>query len=254
MARRRFFVPAVRAGRAELEGEAAEHLHRVLRAERGQQFEISDNESVYLAEIDGLGKGKVTFHVLEPIAAEFPPVRVTLLAAIFKFDRFEWTVEKATELGVETIVPVEAERSEKSLGRAAVKRVDRWRRIAVESSQQARRARLPEVAEPVAFQTALGTGGDYRYFLDEKRGAAPILSGLPESARRRPSDSVCLLVGPEGGWTESERREALDAGWQPVSLGPQVLRAETAAVAALAVLANAWYAGAGDVRGGAGKL
>ena len=254
MARRRFFVSRVRAGHAELEGEAAEHLRRVLRAERGQRFEISDNDSVYLAEIDGLGKGKVTFRVIEPIMAELPPVRITLLAAIFKFDRFEWIVEKATELGVETIVPVEAERSEKALVRAAVKRVDRWRRVTVESSQQARRARLPEVTEPVAFRTALGTGGDYRYFLDELRAAAPILPGLPEPARRQRSDTICLLVGPEGGWTEGERTEALDADWQSVSLGSLILRAETAAVAALAVIANAWYAGVGDVRGGAGNL
>ena len=243
MARRRFFVPAVQAGRAELEGEPAEHLRRVLRAEQGQQFEISDNESVYLAEIDGLGKGKVTFRVLEPIAVEVPPVRLTLLAALVKFDRFEWIVEKATELGVESIVPVEAERTEKALERAAGKRIDRWRRIVIESSQQARRAHLPEVVEPVTFGVALGTGGDYRYFLGEQKGAAPILSSLPQAARR-PSDTVCLLVGPEGGWTEGERTAALDAGWQPVSLGPQVLRAETAAVAALAVLGNAWYAGA----------
>ncbi|HSW50889.1 MAG TPA: RsmE family RNA methyltransferase, partial [Bryobacteraceae bacterium] len=132
MARRRFFVDRVRDGRAEVEGETAEHLRKVLRAEPGQKLEISDNHCVYLAEIEGFQKGLVRLRLLEQIPAEEPAARVTLLAALVKFDRFEWIVEKATELGVETIIPVAAARSEKGLELAAAKRLDRWRRIAVE--------------------------------------------------------------------------------------------------------------------------
>ena len=117
MARRRFFVEAVRNERAEVSGETAEHLRRVLRVEAGQRFEIADNQSVYLAEVEGFRKDRVLFHVLERLEAEAPPVRVILLASLIKFDRFEWIVEKATELGAEAIVPVEAERSEKGLQR-----------------------------------------------------------------------------------------------------------------------------------------
>ena len=278
MARRRFFVDAVRNERAEVSGETAEHLRRVLRVEAGQRFEIADNRSVYLAEVAGFQKDRVLFHVLERLEAEALSVRVILLASLIKFDRFEWIVEKATELGAEVIVPVEAERSEKGLSKAAAKRVERWRRIALESSQQSRRSRLPEIESCVSFGRALetawqsatesveravlpaasagetagmaglatcSTAGETvcRYFLDEERGVPPLASVLPPAERRAPSDLVCLLVGPEGGWTGSERDAAGAQGWTPVTLGPQILRAETAALAALAVIVSAWNTG-----------
>jgi 16S rRNA (uracil1498-N3)-methyltransferase len=242
MARRRFFVDLVRDSRAELTGEDARHLQQVLRAERGERYELSDNRSLYLAEIESLGKDRIRFRVMEELAPPAPSVRVTLLLALIRFERFEWAVEKATELGVERIVPVAAERSEKGLERAAAKRLERWRRIARESSQQARRARLPEIAPPVTFGDALAGGFPPRYLLEEQAGARPILAALPE--RRLASDRVGLLAGPEGGWTDGERAQAHEAGWTPVSLGPAILRTETAAIAALAIVANAWQAAA----------
>jgi 16S rRNA (uracil1498-N3)-methyltransferase len=241
MARRRFFVDRICGETALLDGETAEHLRRVLRAEPGQQYELSDNQSVYLAEIEALQKRAVRFRILERLAVEPLPVRLTLLASLIKFDRFEWIIEKATELGVDRIVPVAAARSEKGLEQAAGKRLGRWRRIALESSQQSRRATLPAVGAPVRLEEALGAPGGARYLLDEDATAAPILASLPEL--RTPGDAVCLLVGPEGGWTCEERGAAVAAGWVAVSLGPQILRAETAATAALAVLSAAWLAG-----------
>ena len=140
MARRRFFVGEISEGKAELEAEEAHHLVRVLRAEVGQRYEISDNRSVWLAEITEVAAKRVVFRVVEPVESRELPVRVALFASLIKFDRFEWMVEKATELGVAAIVPVAAERSDKGLFEAARKRVERWRRIARESSQQSRRA------------------------------------------------------------------------------------------------------------------
>jgi len=241
MARRRFFVHSVRGDRAELTGEAAKHLRQVLRAERGQVFEISDNQNVYLAEIQGFGKDQVHFRVLEKLAPVAVPVRVRLLVSLIKFDRFEWVLEKSVELGVEAIIPVSSERSGKGLDLAAWKRLERWRRIVLESSQQARRAHLPEVSLPLEFERAINLEGKYRYFLDEQSATAqPILAYLPDACLRTSSDIVCILLGPEGGWTEQERARAAAAGWMPVSLGPQVLRAETAAIAALAIVTSAW--------------
>ncbi len=241
MARRRFFVDRINGETALLDGEAADHLRRVLRAEPGRQYELSDNQSVYLAEIEALQKRTIRFKILERLAVEPPPVRLTLFASLIKFDRFEWIIEKATELGVDRIVPVAAARSEKGLEQAAGKRLDRWRRIALESSQQSRRATLPVVGAPVRLEAALEAPGDARYLLDEDATAAPILGSLPEL--RTPGDAVSLLVGPEGGWSDDERRAALAAGWAAVSLGPRILRAETASTAALAVLMAAWMAG-----------
>src|SRR5258707_10166521 len=161
--RRRFFVDEVRNGHAEILGEDARHLPRVLRVEPGQRYEISDNRNVYLAEIETAHKERVLFRTIEPIEARESPLRVTLCAALIKFDHFEWMIEKATELGVAEIVPVETVRSERGLERAATKRLERWRRIALEASQQSRRAFLPEVSEPASLDAVLYRDATHRF-------------------------------------------------------------------------------------------
>src|SRR5271170_6116320 len=177
--RRRFFVDQVRNGHAEINGEDAKHLTRVLRVAAGQRYEISDNHSVYLAEIETSRKEHVVFRTLEKLPAQEITPTVVLCAALIKFDHFEWMIEKATELGVARIVPVAAARSEHGLERAAHKRVERWRRIALEASQQSRRAHLPEVDEPVSFREALATPAVRRYVFDEDPTAPPLPSVLP---------------------------------------------------------------------------
>ena len=229
----------MRGGMAELRGEEARHLTRVLRAEAGQRYEISDGQAAYLAEIAEARGPLVVFRVIEPLATPAQPLHITLCAALIKFDRFEWLVEKVTELGVERILPVEAERSGKGLLEASRKRTERWARIARESSQQSRRVRAPEILPAVRFERSLAEQADDRYFLEETT-APPLLRTLPVC--RTSASRAALLTGPEGGWTDAERQLAAAAGWQPVSLGPQVLRAETAAMAAIAVLVNAWIA------------
>src|SRR4030095_3839326 len=135
MARRRFFVDEVRRGEAEVNGEEAEHLTRVLRAESGQQFEICDGANLYLGEIVEARKRSVKFRIVETLTVPEPAVRISLMVSLIKFERFEWMIEKATELGVETIVPVQAARSEKGLELAAGKRTERWERVARAASQ-----------------------------------------------------------------------------------------------------------------------
>jgi len=235
MARRRFFVDAVQSGRALITGAEARHLTRVLRVQPGQLFEISDNRSVYLAEIEKAHKDLVSFAVHERLAAAGPVVRTTLLASLIRFERFEMLLEKATELGVERIIPLRAERSEKGLEQAALKRMPRWERIVREASEQSRRVTMPEIIAPVA---TFAIDVPYRYVLDEAQ-SAPLVSILP--ADRRAGDQVALLIGPEGGWTDRER-EQFTAPWRAASLGSQILRAETAAIAGLAVINAAWSA------------
>jgi 16S rRNA (uracil1498-N3)-methyltransferase len=246
--RRRFFVEEVRNGQAEISGDDARHLTRVLRVEPGERYEISDNRNVFLAEIETARKERVIFRTLEKLAPPAPEARMVLCAALIKFDRFEWMIEKATELGVARIVPVEAARSEHGLERAARKRVERWRRIALEASQQSRRAHLPEIDDPVGFHEALAitaTRRDMcRYVFDEDPAAPPLASVLP--SERATSDEIAMLIGPEGGWTDEERaafvREQGDQRWTAVSLGPTILRAETAAIAALTFVGLSWRA------------
>ncbi len=233
--RRRFFFDQVRLGHAEIAGEDAKHLTRVLRVEPGQRYEISDNENVYLAEVESATKGHVKFRTLEKLAAEEAPVHITLYASLIKFDHFEWMVEKATELGVSAIVPVIAERSEHGLEKAAPKRLERWQRIAHEASQQSRRAYLPEIKDAAELSEAVRSAARYRYVLDEDGGAG-LLAVVP--AEPAPGDTVALLIGPEGGWTDSEREQF--AGWTAVGMGALILRAETAAMAALAIVGEVW--------------
>ncbi len=236
MARRRFFVDRIHNGTAELVGDDAHHLTRVLRVESGQIYEISDNGNAYLAEVASVSKSRVLFAVKERIAPSPPPLRMVLMISIIKFDHFEWILEKGTELGVERFVPVIAARTEKGLERAVEKRSERWLRILQESSQQCRRDRLPLLDGLLTFRQALKVEGDCRFFLDEQTGTPPILKVLPET--RSATDVVVLLLGPEGGWTDAERSDA--AKWQRVSIGTQILRAETAAIAGAAIVSAAW--------------
>jgi 16S rRNA (uracil1498-N3)-methyltransferase len=233
MSRRRFFVNQVRNGQAELEGDEARHLTHVLRVEAGQRYEISDNRRVYLAEVDLARKQHVVFRVIEALPDVEPASPVTLLVALIKFDRLELLLEKATELGVGTIRFVKAERSEKGLEQGAQKRLTRWRRIVQESSEQSRRAHLPELIPPVSFKEALKVEAEHRLFLDEQRDGLSLLDALPVLER---AQQVAVMAGPEGGWPDHERDAARQAGWTGVSLGPQVLRTETGAIAALAVI------------------
>ena len=230
-------MDAIHGGAAELRGDEARHLTRVLRVEAGQLFEISDNQCAYLAEVSEARGERVSFRIVEPLQSPPLPVRITLCAGLFKFDRFEWMVEKATELGVDRIQPVETVRSEKGLLDASRKRQERWIRVAREASQQSRRVTMPEILPALRFDKMLAADAGFRYFLEEA-AAPPLLRSLPET--RDMGARVALLLGPEGGWTDAERQAAVAAQWQPVSLGPTVLRAETAAAAAVAVVMNAW--------------
>lgn len=241
MARRLFFVSEIRRGTAELTGADAEHLVRVLRAEAGQVYEVSDNRRKYLAEIETARKSSVVFRVLEELPPPCERAVVRLYPALFKFDRFEWMVEKATELGVDAIECFEAVRSDRGLAQAAQKRAVRWARLAVEASEQSRRARLPEITTPVPLDRILKSELDVKLLLDEESEAPNLLTVVSERWPERDSKQrIGILLGPEGGWTEGERARVMEAGWQRCSLGEMVLRAETAAIAALSVVNVLW--------------
>jgi 16S rRNA (uracil1498-N3)-methyltransferase len=238
--RRRFFVESFSNGRATLSGDAAHHLGRVLRAEPGQSYELSDGQAVWLARVERVDRDAVEFALVEPVAARESRLRATLLLSIVKFERFEWALEKATELGVGAIVPLAAERSEKALVGAAPKRAERWERILLESAQQARCLR-PPVLRPLmspakAFQT---DDAAIRVLLSERISAPGLRGVLQEESCKQPFTSgnrvsLSIGIGPEGGWTEREFAEAATAGFREASLGGNILRTETAVAAGLA--------------------
>ncbi len=241
--RRRFFVDSFEAGRVVMLGEAAHHVGRVLRAQVGQQYELSDGEHVWLGTIDRVSRESVEFALNEELPAYRPEVHTTLLASIVKFDAFEWALEKATELSVARIVPVAAERTEKGLLAAAAKRADRWRKLLLEASQQSRRLRVPELVDVQASGDAFQEQREgLRVLLSEEPSAPP----LRQLLQGQKSAAVVLATGPEGGWTEREFAAARHAGWAEASLGKQILRAETAIIAGLACVNYALAAVPGE--------
>jgi 16S rRNA (uracil1498-N3)-methyltransferase len=231
--RRRFFVNKLIGDRAFMIGEAAHHLGRVLRAEKGQIYELSDGALVRLARIESVARDRVEFVLLEEVAAHRPSLDATLLLSIVKFDAFEWAIEKATELGVSRIVPLAASRSEKGLIAGAAKRAERWRKILVEASQQSRRISVPnlEAAITPAEQFCKQVTG-LRMLLSERADALSLKVALDGSRETQ----VALAIGPEGGWTDGELEAARQSGFREASLGKMILRTETAVISALAAL------------------
>lgn len=240
MTRRRWIADSWDEATATLAGEQAAHLARVLRAQPGMEFDVVAGDRVWRAAVSTVSTDSVRFDLIAEIDSD-PALPVTLLLAVFKFDRMEWAIEKATELGVARIVPVLARRSEKHLAQAAPARVERWRRIAREAAKQSRRSDVPVIEDPAPLRDAVrDTAQGVRLVLAEQERAVTLRAALEDATRHHApgkSPEVSLATGPEGGWTAEEEALFGAEGWKPVSLGPRILRAETAAITALAVTA-----------------
>jgi 16S rRNA (uracil1498-N3)-methyltransferase len=236
--RRRFFVNQFDRNCASLHGDAAEHLGRVLRARPGQLYELSDGRTVWLGRITRValsksGKSEIEFELVEPVPARQPAVRIHLLLSIMKFDRFEWSLEKATELGVSEITPLAAERTDKPLLAAAAKRHARWEKILLESAQQCRRLSPPVLREPIRPAQAFAQSTEALKILLCERPNAKHIRELLQNAH---GPDAAMAIGPEGGWTDAELASAGAANFVEASLGDNILRAETAVITALAIL------------------
>ena len=241
MTRRRWIADNWDDRTASLKGEQAAHLIRVLRAQAGMECDMVAGDRVWRAVISGVSGDAVQFTLLSEVDAD-PALPVTLLLSIFKFDRMEWVIEKATELGAERFIPMTARRSEKHLAQAAPARVERWRRVAREAAKQSRRSDVPVVEDVISLKSAVKirpAGLGLRLLLAEQERLrtlyAEMQAALQQTTMERPA--VHFAVGPEGGWTAEEEALFASEGWQPVSLGPRILRAETAGITAMAVIA-----------------
>lgn len=222
--------------------ETVRHV-RALRLGPGDAVLLTDGAgSQRAATLDELGPGRVTIAFTgSSLPDNDSRLDLTLCVALLKRDKLEWVIEKGTELGVTRFVLVVTERSR---GEAARIRVDRLERIARAALEQSQRCRLPGIGEPIPFTTAMENLAsiEERILFHEDAEPTP---GWHE--RAVPPSSVAAITGPEGGFTSDEARSAAAAGWRTVPLGPRILRAETAAVSAAALLQFLW----GDL-GGAG--
>jgi 16S rRNA (uracil1498-N3)-methyltransferase len=235
MSRRRFFVPeeSIRDGVACLPADQAHHLLNVLRLRKGDVVEIFDGKGGgYSGEVDFQDTG-IFVRGLYSIATRESRVRIILAAALIKPSKYEWILQKATELGVGEIIPLIARRSDIGIsGGKIAGRLQRWDRIVMEASKQCRRSSLPRIHEPQSLPDFLSMKElSYcaRFMLHEKASE----SWDPDP--RALSGGVVLCIGPEGGWDDDEVAQAQAAGYEAFSLGPWILRAETAAIAAVSI-------------------
>jgi 16S rRNA (uracil1498-N3)-methyltransferase len=228
----RFYCPSLpRDGRIRLEGDEARHLSRVCRLGPGDVVEVFDGKGFAMgAGVRFVGKNTVELEVLgDPLPDRVPCCRLTLATAVPKGERFDWLVEKATEIGVERLVPMVTERS---VVDPRASKLERLRRLIVEASKQCGRNRLMELSPPVPWSVwALAAGPDSVRLLAQPGGSSP--SCWP---RIRQGDPVTLAVGPEGGFSTAEVETARQAGWHPISLGATLLRIETAGLAGCAAI------------------
>ena len=239
MTRRRWIADEVSGSRAALTGEHAEHLVRGLRARVGQDFDIATGENVRRGRIISVNADRVEFDLAEEIPFT-SSIQITLLLSIFKFDRMEWAIEKCTELGAARIIPVIARRTDSHLAAASMKRVERWQRIALQSAEQSRRSAPTEIDDPRKLADALQVSAALKIVLSESENQTLLRDTVQRDVVQPDATDgeIFLAVGPEGGWTDDELQTFHQAGWTSASLGNTILRAETAAIAATAVVAS----------------
>ncbi|WP_435015761.1 RsmE family RNA methyltransferase [Tundrisphaera sp. TA3] len=227
----RFFYPNPPVdGIATLEGDEARHLARVRRVAVGECVELFDGKGrAFRAEVEGLGRDRVTLRIVGPGPdSGVPACSLTLATAVPKGDRFDWLVEKATEVGVARLVPLTTARS---VVDPRATKLDRLRRAIIEAAKQSRRDRLMDLDAAVAWSALVRDGrAPFRYIADP---SGPPIAAVEPPAR---GSSAILAIGPEGGFAPEELAEAADQGWRPVGLGAHILRIETAALVGAATL------------------
>ena len=245
MTANQFYVPLIAAGadRIVLEGDEHRHLARAARIRVGEEVWLIDGSGRRcLARVERIGRESAEVVVLKMDEPEAPRTRVALAQGLMEAKKLETVLEKAAELGCRDFIPVISARSLKASGERADKKLERWKRIAREAAKQCKAPLLTDVHAPRPLGELLGSpGAEERLFLSE-HGGRPLRDIL--AARTgpgaRPPASVVLLVGPKGGWTEGEERAIRQAGFEAVSLGRRILRAETAALAGAAMIVHFW--------------
>ncbi len=238
----RFYAPDLDSARSEvrLPAEEARHLTRVLRLSVGDEIAVFDGRGREArARVKQAARDHVLVDLIEPLdAAAEPGIAITLALAVLKPEAMDDAVRDATMMGVARIDPLITEHiAVKERALAGPRVVERWHRIAIASAKQSRRARIPVISAPAALDDWLrGSIESLRVLLVEPAAAGHEPSDLRTLADRPRPGAVAILVGPEGGWSEDERRRAIDAGCLPVTLGRLTLRADAVPIAAIALV------------------
>lgn len=234
---RLYTTSALTAGQSiQLDEAAARYISRVLRMEPGRPLILFNGEGgEYDAVLESVGKKQVSVSITEHRALDRQsPLKIHLGIGLSKGDRFEWVLQKATELGVHSITPLFTERSEVKLsGDRLQKKLDHWRQITLSSCEQCQLNRPPQLHTVSKYEQWLLAADQQHKFVLHHRSEQTLEATL------RP-ESVALVIGPEGGLSENEIEQAMNQGFAPLTLGPRVLRTETAPLAAISVMQYLW--------------
>lgn len=227
-----------------LSGDEHHHLSRVARVKPQEKVWLFDGQGMnYLARVEEVSKEKTSLVVLKTMPAETPNVKIVLGQALLKAKMMDFVLQKTTELGISAILPVLTERAIIKIQEKQDKRRERWQRIVREATKQSRRAVFPAILSPLTLAETLKTRNEEKKIVLSESQGTPLKDILLSYERQNEVSippSVLILVGPEGGWTHQEEETILNHSYEAVSLGEAVLRAETAAISAVAVISHFW--------------
>jgi len=214
-----------------LGADETRHLRDVLRLVIGNEVTVFDGKGREVrASVTGIEKKRTALSVIEQVTPASPesPFEITLAATVLNGEKYDLIIQKSVELGVARFIPIHTIRCDVKL-KDAVRRIERWRRIALEATKQCGRARLMMIYEPVEFSALIDGQAEKGIFLFSERNGGK----FPD---KPPGDQITVVYGPKGGWADSELEAARSAGAQVVTLGGRIMRAETAAIAITAIL------------------
>lgn len=248
MTSNRFFIDknSIHSGTVLLQGKEHHHLSRVARIKTNEKIWLFDDLGTnYLARVEKLDKDSTQLSILEKMEKEEPRVKITLAQALLKSKKMDMILQVSTELGVDTIIPVITARTVVKINGKIESKMERWKKITQSATKQSKRSHLPRILSPVNLEDLTRRRDEEKkLLLSENKGIylkdILIQNSGSEIQKAGPPFSVCVLVGPEGGWAEEEEKYILNNGFEAVTLGNRTLRAETAALCSLALISHLW--------------
>jgi 16S rRNA (uracil1498-N3)-methyltransferase len=227
-------------------GDEHHHLSRVARIKPEEKVWLFDEQGTnYLAKVEEIRKDVTRMSILQTLDKNKPKIEITLAQALLKSKKMDLIIQKSTELAVTNIIPVVTSRTIVKVEEKIQKKIERWKKIALEAVKQSQKSFLPSISSPITIEKLVERKGDERkLLLSENKGKylrdILIESSSSELNTPKPPSSVLILIGPEGGWTDEEEKFILNNGYEAVSLGEQTLRAETAALCSLVLISHFW--------------
>ena len=248
MTSNRFFIKKsdIHSSSVFLSSDEHYHLSKVARIKPEEKVWLFDEQGTsYLAKVEEIKKDMTRLSILQTLNKNKPKIKITLAQALLKSKKMDTIIQKSTELAVSNIIPVITARTIVKVEDKIQKKLERWEKIALEAVKQSKSSFLPSISSPMHIERLLEERREEKkLILSENRGKLLRDILIENSGSKlkipKPPSSVLILVGPEGGWTDEEEKYILNHGYEAVSLGGQILRAETAALCSLALISHFW--------------